>query len=104
LGRFPILKADAPVTVRFGDHNDIGQPSCIPSFTYKPDRQELFGFCLSYNSSEEEEANLCLMTKQESETSSVSSSSSIDSKNYSQLFNAFKETYEEANRLALLNN
>jgi len=44
------------------------------------------------------------MTKQESDTRSVSSNSYIDSENYSQLLNAFKETYEEANRLTLLNN
>jgi len=44
------------------------------------------------------------VTKQESGTSSVSSSSSIDSENYSQLLNAFKEIHEEANKLALSNN
>jgi len=58
----------------------------------------------SSSSSEEEEANLCLMTRQESDASSVSFSSSIDSENYSQLHNAFKETHEEANKLALSNN
>jgi len=40
----------------------------------------------------------------ESETSSVTSSTLINFENYSQLFYAFKETHEEANRLALLNN
>jgi len=44
------------------------------------------------------------MAKDESESSSVSSSTSINFENYSQLFNAFKETHEEANRLALSNN
>jgi len=44
------------------------------------------------------------MGKEESETSSVSSSTSINIKNYSQLLDAFKETREEANRLTLLNN
>jgi len=44
------------------------------------------------------------MTRQESDSSSVSSKSSIDSENYSQLLNAFKETHEEANKLALSNN
>ena len=44
------------------------------------------------------------MTRQESDTSSVSSSSSINVENYSQLLEAFNETHEEANRLALLNN
>jgi len=58
----------------------------------------------SSSSSEEEETNLCLMTRQESDVSSVSSNSSIDSENYSQLLNAFKETHEEANKLALSNN
>jgi len=55
-------------------------------------------------SKEDEEANLCLMAKEEQKTSSVSSSISINFENYSQLFYAFKETHEEANRLALLNN
>jgi len=54
-------------------------------------------------SSDEEEANLCLMTRQESYTSSVSSSTSINFENYSQLLYAFNETHKEANRLALLN-
>ena len=58
----------------------------------------------SSSSSDEEEANLCQMTRQESDTSSVSSSSSINVENYSQLLEAFNETHEEANRLALLNN
>jgi len=34
----------------------------------------------------------------------VSSSTSINFENYRQLLDAFKETHEEANRLALLNN
>ena len=58
----------------------------------------------SSSSSDEKEANLCQMTRQESDTSSVSSSSSINVENYSQLLEAFNETREEANRLALLNN
>jgi len=56
------------------------------------------------SSSEDEEANLCLMAKGESDTSSVSSCTSINFENYSQLHEAFKETHEEANRLTLLNN
>jgi len=44
------------------------------------------------------------MAKDESESSSVSSSTSINFENYSQLLDAFKETHEEANRLTLLNN
>jgi len=43
------------------------------------------------------------MTRQESDTSSVSSSTSINFENYSQLLDAFNETHKEANRLALLN-
>ena len=60
----------------------------------------------SFNSSskEDENVNLCLMTKEELETSSVSSRTSINIENYSQLLDAFKETHEEANKLALLNN
>jgi len=58
----------------------------------------------SSSSKKDEEANLYLMAKEESETSIVSSDTSIDFENYSQLLNAFKETHEEANRLALLNN
>jgi len=52
----------------------------------------------------DEEENLCLMAKGESETSSVSSNTLIKFENYSQLFYAFKETHEEANKLSLLNN
>ena len=44
------------------------------------------------------------MAKGESETSSVSSNTSINFEIYSQLLDAFKETHEEANRLAVLNN
>jgi len=48
--------------------------------------------------------NLCFMAKQEDDASSVSFSISSNSENYSQLLQAFQETHEEANRLALLNN
>jgi len=44
------------------------------------------------------------MAKGESVFSSVSSSTSINFENCSQLLEAFKETHEEANILALLNN
>ena len=44
------------------------------------------------------------MAKEESKSSSVSSSSPINVENYNQLLEAFKETHEEANRLALMNN
>jgi len=59
---------------------------------------------LSSSSKNEEEANMCLMPNENSETISVSSNTSINFDNYSQLLNAFKETHEEANRLTLLNN
>jgi len=44
------------------------------------------------------------MAKGEDDSSSVSSCVSLNAENYSQLLQAFKETHEEANRLALLNN
>ena len=44
------------------------------------------------------------MARKEDDSSSVSSSNSSNSENYSQLLQAFQETLEEANRLALLNN
>jgi len=44
------------------------------------------------------------MAKGENDTSSVSSCTFVNIENYSQLLEAFKETHEEANRLALLNN
>jgi len=44
------------------------------------------------------------MTKGEDDTSSVSSCASLNAENYSQLLQDFKETHEEANKLALLNN
>ena len=50
------------------------------------------------------EVNLCLMAKEEDDASSVSSCTSLNAENYSQLLQAFKETHEEANRLALLKN
>ena len=48
--------------------------------------------------------NLCFMARKEDDSSSVSSSNSSNTENYSQLLQAFQETHEEANRLALLNN
>jgi len=44
------------------------------------------------------------MAKEESESSSISSSTSINFENYSQFLDAFKETHEEAKKMALLNN
>jgi len=57
----------------------------------------------SSSSSSEEEANLCLMAG-DSTSSSVSSTPSFTHENYYDLLNAFKETHEEANRLAQANN
>jgi len=59
------------------------------------------------SSSEDEKANICLMADGDddsSNSSSVSSNASLSAENYSQLLQAFKETHEEANRLALSNN
>jgi len=44
------------------------------------------------------------MAKEEDNPSSLSSCTSLNAENYSQLLQDFKETHEEANRLALLNN
>jgi len=58
----------------------------------------------SSSSKEDEEANMCLMANEDSETSNVSLITSVNFEHYSQLLDVFKETYEEANILALLNN
>jgi len=61
----------------------------------------------SSSSSEDEKANLCLIAEEDddsSSSSSVSSCASLSAENYSQLLQAFKETHEEANRLAFSNN
>jgi len=58
----------------------------------------------SCSSKEEDEINLCLMGKEESMVSSVSSNNSSMSENYSTLLQAFHKTHEEANRLAGVNN
>jgi len=44
-----------------------------------------------------------LTAKEEDDASSVSSCTSLNAENYSQLLQALKETHKEANRLALLN-
>jgi len=44
------------------------------------------------------------MAGQDSEVSSINSSTSFNSENYSSLLQAFLETHEEANRQALSNN
>jgi len=56
------------------------------------------------SSSEVTKTNLCLMAKEESTSSSVSTNSSINDENYYKLLEAFKETHEEAYRLTLLSN
>jgi len=58
----------------------------------------------SSSSQEDIEANLCFMAGKNSEVSSENSSTSFNSANYSSLLQAFHETHEEANRLALSNN
>ena len=50
---------------------------------------------------EDEEINMCLMGKENSEVRRTASSTS---ENYSTLLQAFHETHEEANRLASVNN
>ena len=54
-----------------------------------------------FSSSDDEEANLCLRVFV---SNNMISSSSIKGNNYYQLLEAFKETHEEANRLALSHN
>jgi len=44
------------------------------------------------------------MAEGEDDSSSVRTCASLNAKNYSQLLQGFKETHEQANRLALLNN
>jgi len=56
------------------------------------------------SSHEDVEANLCLMVGENSDASSINSSTSFNSTNYSSLLQAFLETHEEANRLVLSNN
>jgi len=46
------------------------------------------------SSSEVTKANMCLMAKEESTSSSVSSNSSINDENYYQLLEAFKITWD----------
>ena len=58
----------------------------------------------SSSSQEDVEANLCLMVGENSEVSSENSNTSFNSTNYSSLLQAFHETHEEANILALSNN
>jgi len=58
----------------------------------------------SSSSQEDIEANLCLIVGKNSEVSNENSSTSFNSTNYSSLLQAFHETNEEANKLALSNN
>jgi len=54
----------------------------------------------SSSSTESEENNLCFMVKDEGSISDSVSEFSMESDNYDQLLAAFKETHDEANRLA----
>jgi len=47
---------------------------------------------------------ICVLWQRMNLNQAVSSNTSINFENYNQLLNAFKETHEEANRLALSNN
>ena len=58
----------------------------------------------SSSSHKDVEANLCLMVGEDSEASSINSSTSFNNTNYSSLLQVFFETHEEANILALSNN
>jgi len=56
----------------------------------------------SSSSTESEETNLCFMVKDEGSISDSVSEFSMESNNYDQLLVAFKETHDEANRLAVI--
>jgi len=56
----------------------------------------------SSSSTESEEINLCFMVKDEESIFDSVSEFSMESDNYDQLFVAFEETHEEANRLAVI--
>ncbi|XP_068476793.1 uncharacterized protein [Phaseolus vulgaris] len=58
----------------------------------------------SDSSTGSEEANLCFMVNDEGSASDSVSDYSTDSENYDQLLIAFKETHDEANRLAVICN
>ena len=58
----------------------------------------------SSSSTEDEENNLCFMMKDEESSSESVSNFSADSDNYDDLLAAFKETHDEANRLAVICN
>jgi len=61
----------------------------------------------SSSSSEDEKANICLIAEDDDEScssSEVSSCTSLNEQNYSELLEAFQETHDEANRLVLSNN
>ncbi|XP_068466509.1 uncharacterized protein [Phaseolus vulgaris] len=56
----------------------------------------------SSSSTESEETNMCFMMKYEGSISDSVSNFSMESDNYDQLLVAFKETHDEANRLAVI--
>jgi len=59
-------------------------------------------YSTSSSSTESEENNLCFMVKDEESISDSVSEFSMDSDNYDQLLAVFKETHDEANRLAVI--
>jgi len=56
------------------------------------------------SSSANSKMDVCMITRKESASNHVSTSSSTKCDSYYQLLEAFKETHEEANRLTLSNN
>jgi len=64
------------------------------------DKEESFGDSIS----SENKLDVCLMTKGESKSSQVSTSSSSKCESYFQLLDAFQEIHEEAKRLTFSNN
>jgi len=56
------------------------------------------------STSSENKLEVCLMTKEESESSQVSTISSNKCESYFHLLNAFQEIHEEAKRLTFSNN
>jgi len=46
-----VVDTHPPVTVWFGDHDDVGQPCRVSDLPYEPGQQELVGFCRPSSSS-----------------------------------------------------
>jgi len=64
------------------------------------DKEKSYADSISY----EIKMEICLMTKEEFESSQVSTTSSSKCENYFQLFDAFQEIHGEAKRLTFSNN